>query len=101
MHYPTWQPWYRRIIVLITNSFNKIYANKTFGLKIDLNEYLVKINSNVPVAIACYEETSELKLLGFESQSTQLKIQGKRSIEIMIIFQYRTIQVDIPPSLTK
>ena len=43
-----------QIIELITNSFNKIYDNKTIGLKIDLNEYRVKINPNVPVAIACY-----------------------------------------------
>ena len=36
-----------KIIKLITNLFNKIYANKTIGLKIDLNEYRVKINLNV------------------------------------------------------
>ena len=40
-----------------------------------------------------------LQLLGFGSQSPQLKIQGKRSIEFMIITQYRTIQTNLPPSL--
>ena len=78
---------------------NKIYANKTIGLKIDLNEYRVKINSNVPVAIAYYVENFVFKPLGFRSQSTQLEIQGKRSIEFIIICQYRTIQVDLPPLL--
>ena len=73
------------IIELITNLFNKIYTNKTIGLKIDLNKYRVKINPNVPVAIACYAENSVLQLLGFGSQSTQLEIQGKRSIKFMII----------------
>ena len=88
-----------KIIKLITNSFNKIYANKTIGLKIDLHEYRVKINPNIPVAIACYAENFVLQLLGFGSQSTQLDIQGKRSIEFMIIPQFRTIQADLPPSL--
>ena len=37
---------------LITKSFNKIFMNKTDGLKIDLNEYRIKFNSNVAVAIA-------------------------------------------------
>ena len=87
------------IIELITNSFNKIYVNKTIGLKINLNEYRVKIYANVPVAIACYAGNSVLQLLGFGSQSTQLKIQGKRYVEFMIIFQYRTIQANLPPSL--
>ena len=68
------QLWYRKIIELITNSFNKIYANKTIDLKIDLNEYRVKLNPNVPVAIACYAQNSVLQLLGFGSQSTQLDI---------------------------
>ena len=40
-----------------------------------------------------------LQLLGFGSQSTQCEIQGKRSIEFMIIPQYRTMQGDLPPSL--
>ena len=53
----------------------------------------------VPVAITCYAENSVLQLLGFGSQSTQLKIQGKRSIEFMIIPQYRTMQADLPTSL--
>ena len=88
-----------KIIELITNSFNKIYANKTIGFKIDLNKYRVKINPNVPVAIACYAENSVLQLLDFESRSTQFEIQGKRSIEFMIIPEYRTIQADLPPSL--
>ena len=90
-----------KIIELITNSFNKIYANKTIGLKIDLNEYRVKVNQNVSVGIACYAENSVLQLLGFESQSTQLEIQGKRSIEFIIIPKYRTIQADLFPSLKK
>ena len=52
-------------IELITNSFNKLYVNKTIGLKIDLNEYRVKINPNVKVTIACYAENSVHQLLGF------------------------------------
>ena len=62
------------IIELKTNSFNKIYANKTICLKINLNEYYLKINPNVPVAIACYATNSVLPLLNFGSQSTQLEI---------------------------
>ena len=54
---------------------------------------------NVPVAIACNAENSVFQLLGFGSQSTKWEIQGKRSIEFMIIPQYRTIQADLPPSL--
>ena len=54
-----------KIIELITNSLNKIYTNKTIGLKIDLTEYRVKINLNVPIAFACYAENSVLQLLGF------------------------------------
>ena len=87
------------IIELITNSFNKLYVNQTINLKIDLNEYRVKINPYVAVTIACYAENSVLQLLDFISQSTQIKMQGKRSIEFMIIPQYRTIQADLPPSL--
>ena len=82
-----------------TNLFNQLYFNKSIGLKLHLNEYRVKINSNVAFAIACYAEISVLQLLGFWSQSTQLKIQGKRSVKFMIISQYRTIKADLPPSL--
>ena len=49
-----------KIIELITNLFNKINNNKTIGFKIDLNKYRVKINPNVPDAIACYAENSVL-----------------------------------------
>ena len=49
-----------KIMELITNSFNKIYVNKTIGLNIDLTEYLVKFNFNVPDAIGCSAESSVL-----------------------------------------
>ena len=59
---------------LITNSFNNTFVNKTIGLKIDLNKYRVKFNPNVLVAIACYNEYSILKILGFGAQSTVFEI---------------------------
>ena len=50
------------------------YVNKTIGLKINLNEYHIKVNFNIPVAIDFYAKNSVHQLLGCKSRSTQLKI---------------------------
>ena len=64
-------------------------------------QYRVEINPNVNFAIACYAESSVLKLLGFSSQSTVIETPQKRAVEYIIFNANMYVQAKLTPSIKK
>ena len=90
-----------KILELIESQFHMMFTNKTINLKMDTYQYRVEINPNVNFAIACYEERSILKLLGFASQLTVIETPQKRGVEYMVFGANMYVQAKLPPSIQR